>query len=579
MNTMTDYKLANFRRKELVLSQTRKEILNQDGQTALESILDAPAPASLIQSFPDQDLYYLMHKVGPADFAPVLSMATSEQWEYILDLEAWDNDRVDLATTTKTLDVLFQADPQRLMRWLVKEKPEFVEYYFFRNMEVRVREHDDPPPEDHPDYITWDDKFYFRFLKTPKGFDEEGSPLPPAGDLFPELIEKMLKTTAHMDLSVFHSLLLETGSILPAEAEEEQFRLKNIRLAEKGFLPVHEAAGVYQPITCDQLRQRPQRPVMTPDNFDPTIPLPPQYHRQYIQSDTLFENALARVNPELLFDLNAELGALINKVVSADKVKIREKEDLENMIRKTMIFLSLGLESIIGPNGQAMPDQGAAAIETYFLEDIFRTGSAQSIGLKSHTLTWYNQSFILKKRLPLSFLGEHWLGVIGGLFLERPLFFDNYATTQTLYRPFQTLGDIDRTKGVTDQVMALDAALEQLNPEFGTFDEGILTFKTLLLTLWAKDRLHLEPTLEAVDQARFKPFFKEMFDQDNPGIRDIRVNDFLLWISEQTGTPVEMIEQPLKAMVSDLFQELEEEYGNVPADHVDPRFIQHFLLK
>ena len=139
----TNYKLANIKKREMKLRSLRQDILVGESEKALDMILEAPSPATLVQSFPDQDLYYLMHKIGPYDFIPVLSMARSDQWEYILDVEVWDNDRLDLDYMTKTFDLLFKADPQRLLRWIIKEKPDYFEFYLFKNMEIFIREHDE----------------------------------------------------------------------------------------------------------------------------------------------------------------------------------------------------------------------------------------------------------------------------------------------------------------------------------------------------------------------------------------------------------------------------------------------------
>lgn len=170
MNQLTDRKLANLRQREMKLREQRRQLLSMDGQTALDAILDAPSPATLVQSFPDQDLYYLMHHVGPRDFVPVLALARSDQWEHILDVETWADDRMDLAVTAKTFDLLFQADPERFLRWIIKEKPDYFEFFLSKNMTIVIREHDDPPPSDFDDYITLDDKFYFRFPEPKKRF-------------------------------------------------------------------------------------------------------------------------------------------------------------------------------------------------------------------------------------------------------------------------------------------------------------------------------------------------------------------------------------------------------------------------
>ncbi|HCY85320.1 MAG TPA: hypothetical protein DHV36_09330, partial [Desulfobacteraceae bacterium] len=93
-DTVTPHQQANLARKALKLEKTRQEILQSEGQHALDMILGSSSPATLIQSFPEQDLYYLMHKVGIHDFTPVLARASSQQWEYILDVEVWDDDRL-----------------------------------------------------------------------------------------------------------------------------------------------------------------------------------------------------------------------------------------------------------------------------------------------------------------------------------------------------------------------------------------------------------------------------------------------------------------------------------------------------
>jgi len=580
MSENTNYKLANIQNREMKLRSQRHEILVSESETALDMILEAPAPATLIQSFPDQDLYYLMHKIGPYDFIPVLAMAKSEQWEYILDVETWDNDRLDLDYMTKTFDLLFQADPQRLLRWIIKEKPDYFEFFLFKNMEIFVREHDEVPPEDFDDYITIDDKFYFRFPEKPGDVDEDmDEDLPEPGKLqdASELIEKMVKALAQMDLSVYHGLLLETASILTAETEEEQFRLKNLRLAEKGFLPAHEALGIYQPTKLSSLRKRPEKNRFNPAPFDPDIPLPPQFFSQFIEGDDLFVKSLKLLDPEFILHLESELAALINKIISADKIKLRSKESLEKAIIKACDYINLGLEVILKQDKK--PELAQGVIQEYFLEDIFRTGSRAGIQLKTKTFNWFRQSFMNKNNLPLSFLGEDYLGVIGGLFLDRPLYYDNYAGGQ-LYRNFKSISDITQTTRALEQIIALDKVLGLLDIDINSFEQGVLTYKTLILTLWAKNRLKLAPTLEPIDTKVFKKFFIALFSTSDYSKTDqIPLQDLVLWTSEVTGINETDFENPFAEVLSNLMEELEAEYSMVAPENIDPRFIPHFLLR
>ncbi|MBT6338835.1 MAG: hypothetical protein HOJ48_06015 [Desulfobacula sp.] len=579
MTENTNYKLANIQKKELKLRGLRHEILICESEKALDMILESPSPATLVQSFPDQDLYYLMHKIGPYDFIPILAMAKSEQWEYILDVETWDNDRLDLDYMTKTFDLLFQADPKRLLRWVIKKKPDLFEFYLFKNMEIVVREHDELPPEDFDDYITIDDKFYFRFPKKTGDTGDRDEELPEQRNNLEawELIEKMVKAVAQMDLSVYHGLLLETASVLPAETEEEHFRLKNMRLAEKGFLPAHEALGIYQPAKLTSLGKRPEKDSFTLEPFDPDIPLPPQFFSQFIDGDDLFVKSLNLLDPEFILHLESELAALINKIISADKIKLRSKEDLEKAISKACDYLNLGLEVIL--KGEKKPELAIGVIREYFLEDIFRSGSRASIKLKTKAFNWFRQSFMNKNDLPLSFLGETYLGVIGGLFLDRPLYYNSYATGK-LYRDFKSISDIIVTSRALEQIIALDKVLGLIDADINSFEQGVLTYKTLILTLWAKDRLKLAPDLEPIDTSIFKNFFIALFSKSDPlQSHKIQLQDLILWTSEVTGMNETDFEKAFSQVLLDLINELEEEYALVDPENIDPRFIPHFLLR
>ena len=583
-----DYQLANKTRKELKLQKMRRDILVSEGSEALDMILEAPSPATLIQSFPDQDLYYLMHKIGVHDFIPVLALAASSQWEYILDVDVWDDDRLNTHMMTQVFSLLFQADPQRLLRWIIKEKPDFLEYYLSQKMYVVIREHDEVPPEDFDDYITLDDKFYFRFPENPYGADEN-----PDGELLsqdapwdaglpddaPELIEQMLKSLAAMDLSVLHGLLLETLSLLPAEAEEEQFRQKNIRLAEKGFLPTHEAVGIYQPIARKNLASRPAI-THDPHTLNPNIPMPPMFFTQFLIGDNLFAKALEQINAQGgIPGLDSELAALINKIISADRIKIRNRESIEKPLEKTMSTLSLGLE-VLMDGSKAGVETAGNLIKKYFLEDIFRTGAREGARLQAMTRKWYETSFIAAKKLPLNFLGEVYLGIIGGLMIQRPMFFADYAD-KVLYRNFAGLSDIKATRRQLDEIICLDDFLNRLDVDIATFSFGVLTYKSMILTLWVRDRMglnHSKPlSLAPIDISEFKDFFAQLFGPDGT-IGDTQAKDLGLWAAQASGMHEADLPTALQGILYRLLRELESEYGHVRTQDLDPRFMPMFLL-
>ncbi|MCK5542869.1 MAG: hypothetical protein KAI40_09255 [Desulfobacterales bacterium] len=559
---MNDYKLANIKKKELKLSLQREEILKLEPEEALDRILSSPQPATLIQSFPGPDLYFLMHSVGKEDFIPVLSLASSDQWEYILDMDIWEDDKPDIANMTAVLSLLFQADPKRLMRWVVKEKVDLIEYYFLKNMEIRIREHDDVPP-DEDGFITFDDKFYFRIANSDE--NESGKPVQ-------ELIVEMLEKVAQMNLEVFHAVLLETSSVLAPEVEEEQFRLKNVRLAEKGFLPAHEAVGIYQPLSSLKLRERSTKSLANKKAYNPEIPVTPHYASTFIKEDNLFASVLEKLSNDTILDLQAEFASLVNKVISADRIKIRKKEDLERVIEKTCGYLSVGIERVNKKNP-------GLVIEKYFLEDVFRTGSTEILKLGRKINLWHGNCFMNKNNLPLSFLDEKWLGIVGGLMLDRPLFFDSFSQGKS-YRNFKSFQEINDVAFEIEKVIVTDKMLEALDIDIQSFSKGILTYKSLFLTLWTKDHLGLDNSLSPIPVKVFKDFFAALFsDKEGLEIDNIKRKNFITWISKATKTGREEIEDSFIFVTNEIFDEIEEEYGSVNPDDIDLRLIRHFLLK
>ncbi|ACN16803.1 putative metal-dependent hydrolase of the beta-lactamase superfamily [Desulforapulum autotrophicum HRM2] len=578
---MTDnYKLVNQIKKERHLAAIRSDILAAESQQALDAILGSPTPAALVQSFPDQDLHFLMHTIGPHDFLPALALASFDQWEYLLDIETWEGDRVDMPMVTQMLSLLFAADPERLVRWMILEKTEFFELYLFKNMEVRLLEENEDPSDFPDDFQTIDNLFYVRFPEIPQQILDQdgGAEVEQARARAETLIMAMLNKVADMDLSVSHALLLETGTVIPAEVEEEELRLKVFRLAEKGFLPHHEAVGIYQPKDVDSLVPRPVKELKK-TLYGGDYPLPPLYFSSLVGADNLFARSLTAVNETALLNLQAELSGLVNRLSSADGGVVRERQDLERLVQKGCAFLSLGMEVIHGDLSDCTPREGAAIIARYHLADIFRVASRACLTLKTRAKGWYDQSWLAKNDLPLHFFGEQWLGVLGGLLLDRPLFFDNYQTG-VLYRPFGSVGEIAATDKALGQIIAIDGVMAGLDPDLTGIAQASLTFKPIIFTLWARDRLGLDVMFKPIERSVFLPFFVELFSGEKPGtIDEFKRDDFTGWIAQATGIDQDRLTRDLGDWVTEMFDQLGKEYGAVAADDLESRFVTDFFLK
>ena len=234
------------------LQRARREILSLPPDRVLGAILDAPHPAALVHGFAETDLHLLIQDIGPSDALPLLALASDRQLQFILDMEIWEQDRIDPESARHWVDLLHHADPARLTRWLMGRQTAFAVYHLMRNIEVRIREHDQDPSDFGDGFVTVDGTFYVRPLDLPEAPEE-------AGDQRENTLIEILRRMADHDHDRYQRILLESAAVIPAEYEEEAFRMRNVRLAEKGFLPFDEAVGIYQPLRPGEFVARASR--------------------------------------------------------------------------------------------------------------------------------------------------------------------------------------------------------------------------------------------------------------------------------------------------------------------------------
>ena len=563
------------------LQEKRQQILALPPQEALDRILQDPQQLPLVHSFPEQDLYFLIHDIGPEDALPVLALASEKQWDHIVDLEAWQKDRVDIKSVSRWLGLLLDADPHRFIRWFLEQKLEFIEFYLFKNIEVRVIEHDQDPSELGDDFFSLDNTYFIRIIDPPvKGEAEQI-----IDDQRKAFLTKLIKHLADFDHRTYQNVMLEATHVLPAESEENCYHWRNVRLAEKGFLPFDDAVGIYQPIKPQDIGKHGIDRVSDSDKLS-LLPVP-QYPFRLLKEDNHFTRALATIaGSPALPDIQAEFANLCNRIIVADHKTVRGREELREIVKKACGIISLGLERLVKDHADVDPRQAAEFFIKYPLTQIFRVGFGGVLELKWQAEKWIDQCWFAAAGLRLTFWGEQWLGVLGGLLLKKPLFYDNYQTG-VLYREFSRLEDIRVTEDIFNQIKAVDDLLSLMTPALAhPASYGFLTYKNLVLTLWARHYLKspADP-LQSIALKDFKPFYNDLLPgQPDSGAKKQRTipqamkNHFLNWLAADTGLTDLEITGGLGKTFENLFAEIESELGPVSARDLDARYVQMFLL-
>lgn len=545
-------------------------------------ILDHPQPAALIHSFPEEDLHFLIHDIGLGDAQPLIALASNRQWEYLLDMETWNRDRLNDQLATTWLQLLLRADPDRLVKWCFDEKLEFFELYLSRNIELRVRESDQVPSDFGDGFFTDDDTFYVRFVDYPVATPEEATVKTRRNDMLSQLLRRL----SFFDHPRYQGLLMEAISVIPGETEEELFRLRNVRLGEKGFLPFHEAVGVYQPLRPGDIGAKGKKVLQPPSPDETRFPVP-QFAAIFLDGDNLFVRALKGVSEShVIQQLQVELASLCNQVISADQEIIRGRDHLKSMVSKVSSYLSIGLELMTESTADNRELMASALLQRHLLADIFRIGFASALQLKWQATRWRKNSWCQSQHVDLTFWDEAWLGLLGGLLIDTPKFYDA-SNASSNYRDFQTQEEIEETGRGLGQVMALDQLLKRMDVSMAPVAEiRFLTYKNLLLTLWARASLKALPVDEdtptiAVSLSAFKEFYTALWANHGGHriIGDGKKAEFLQWAAEASDQSPADLSDRLGTVFEALFDEIERELSPVKAGNLDPRYVHLFLLK
>jgi len=528
------------------------------GSKILNRIMEQKNPGKLVQSLSSGDFFWLLKKVGEEDCLTLLELASEAQWQYLLDLEIWRKDRLDKARTSAWIKRLQQADPRRLVRWFFGQGEALASTHVFKSMEVIVVDKDDEAYDLPEGFFSLDGVFHIRVT------DSEHR----------ETIENILREMARTDNVRYQAFLTGLAGLLPAEMEEEMFRLRNVRLAEHGFLPFEEAMAVYAPLDPSALG--PEKPKELLDIFEDEkiramVPALPLYHTE--TENILTGAAFETEDPVLMDKIRLEFAGLCNQIMSADGLLVPELYVLVNTCQKVARVLNLALERLCGTD----LSKAQQALRTHSFVDLFRVGFGLTLKLRWEAERWLKESWFFGQGLDTDFWGELWGGTLAGLLDKRPQHYLGLKGKDA-YKDFEWLSELGESLEDLRRLMVLDGLLERLAVIYPTDEELMnspeLTFRPLLFNLWSRILLDLEPSFSGltIEQAKTllhrlrKGSEKPPFEM--PGFEEIFVKDFMSYALEPDPEAASILRDTLTF----IWHEFREEYEWVILDDLDARY-------
>ena len=470
------------------------ELHGLPGGGIVDRILSSEKPRELVESLPSEDFFWLIKKVGVDDCLPVLELASEEQWQYVLDLEIWKRDRLDLEETSAWIGRLQEADPGRLVKWLFSEGQALVFYHMFKSIEVIILEPEDEAFDIPEGFFSLDGIFYIRARDSK----------------YREQAEELIRAMAKEDLDRYQALLQGLSGLVPGETEEGMYRMRSIRLAEHGFLPFEEALSAYAPLDPQDLvnEQIPDlSDLMMDKEVRDLVPVSPLH--QTGMANLLTETVQGMTDYLLLDRIRLEFAGLCNQILSADGTKVDEIDDLVRVSRKVGRSLNLGLERVCGRD--TLKAEGF--LQQHPLLSIYRVGIGLSLKVKWEAERWLKGSWFYRQGLNPSFWGEVWGGILSGLLGRIPRLYTGFREGEE-YKDFEWITELSEALEAIRSMMVLDSLLEKLTKRF-PMDEDLIhspeiTFHPLLFNLWGRLILGLSPGVTGISLAQARELFERL---------------------------------------------------------------------
>ncbi|MBW2003632.1 MAG: hypothetical protein JRI72_03315 [Deltaproteobacteria bacterium] len=535
-----------------------KDLYVLPGSEILDRILRLEKPRELIRKLPSEDFFWLVKKIGEDDCFPLLELASVDQWQYLLDLEIWQKDRLDISHISHWMNLLQQADCKRLVKWLLSEGRSIAYYYFLRTVEVVALETKDEVCDIPDGFMSLGGIFYIKVID----------------QAHRETIGNIISAMAVEDFEQYQDLFLGLAGLLPSVLEEELYRLRNVRLAEHGFLPFEEAITVYSPLGLDVLKTDERNTLIDVIHDEEVRAVVPIFPLLQTGIENVFMEVVSGAGDPVFLDrLRLEFAGLVNQIIAAEGTIVRDTEVLVQACRKAARIVNLAIEGACGcdlPSAENL-------LRHHPLTTLFRVGFGMVLKLKWEAERWLKGSWFYRKGLELGFWGEQWGSTLSGLLEKKPRLYIG-PKGEAEYKNFERISELDESRKILHHLMELDSLLEQLVERYA-MDRRMLrsqemTFHPLLFNLWARRFLKLEPCFSGISLSQAKDLFHQMRtgNEGHPfqmhGLREAFIRDFIIYASNFDPEATSILRDTLSL----IWQEFVKEYEWVSIDDLDVRY-------
>ncbi|GEM_PF-2706149 len=341
------------------------------GNEKLDFLLSLPDPEATVQALACEEFVFLAKDIGNSDCAALLTLASPEQLQATVDLDAWPLDRFSHDRFAHWLSVVSQAGTATVDRFVASQATAVLTY--FVSGSVRVFE----DREEAEVHMTTDREVF----TSPDGAfvliaDPEDDRLPAVRIL----IDSIYRIGVEYGRRVLRAIRWE----LPASLEDDLQDRRDRRVATHGFTSRYQAREAYDWSQAADLPDRLDVALAAQDEPQPDLLRPWTEGGQRtglalsrVSGSSFLSRALEACSESVRQRLEVAFTRLAYRIQSARAAGPAEIDELHTWTRHAVCTCDIGLESLCGGD----LDKATAALEHIPLVDLFRAGHGAVVRL------------------------------------------------------------------------------------------------------------------------------------------------------------------------------------------------------
>lgn len=504
-----------------------------------ELLIRSHDPAKLVRSMSQEELYLITREMDIEERSEAIQNATWPQMQFIADMECWNQDRANSRGFVTWLETLLAAGTQKALEWLLRVDHETLVTGFLGAMEVMKPDWEYASDEilgDRP-YFTLDDRYHLYVAEQ---------------DLhtLKRVMELLFENHRGRYSAVLEGLLAENRDLL----EEEAYRLREIRLSERGFPDMETARRAYKRMSVEEFEAFPKKEKNTQSADAGPMP---NYLALTSSQGLYLDQALMLLKsdtPGPLEGIEEELAWLSNKVIAADGLDFSSEAHVWHGVARARHFVSIGLELL----SQGDLEKAAQLLRERWLETLFRITATRLWELRDRASALARLYWNGRRDFMIETLDSVYGPVFRGFFEQVPQWYDESVADHAFHlRDFKTLSELERAGRALLQIEKLQAWLAPLwkrKLEGALEDVRVFSesggFFSILGTVFARDVLRLKEAALPLSPAQAESFFKKVFTGEAAWLK-LKPDFKTAFLAEQFSPEDQVLLLPLWALVFD----------------------------